>query len=146
MKLPDVNIWLALMVGNHDHHEAALSWINQQDSGTRIVFCRPTLQGFLRLATTATVMKGYGYPPFSNNQAWDRYEEFLTDHRISFAPEPPGLNETWKFLALRKTASPKLWMDAYLAAFAIRSGFQLVSADKAFSQFKGLDFHLIADA
>ncbi len=34
-------------------------------------------------------------------------------------------------------------MDAYLAAFAIRSSLQLVSADKAFSQFKGLDFHQI---
>ena len=37
-------------------------------------------------------------------------------------------------------------LDAYLAAFAFRSGSQLVSADKAFSQFKGLDFHLIGKA
>jgi uncharacterized protein len=146
MKLPDVNIWFALMVDTHEHHRAALAWMDHQDSASGILFCRATMQGFLRLATTATIMKGYGYPPFRNDQAWERYGEFLADDRISFAHEPPGLEESWKALALRKTASPKLWMDAYLAAFAIRSGYQLISADKAFSQFKGLDFHLIGDA
>jgi predicted nucleic acid-binding protein len=30
-------------------------------------------------------------------------------------------------------------MDAYLAAFAMAGGYQLVTADKAFKQFKGLD-------
>lgn len=119
--------------------------MDQQESSSGILFCRPTMQGFLRLATTATIMKGYGYPPFSNDQAWERYKEFLTDQRISLAPEPPALEETWKSLSSRKSPSPKLWMDAYLAAFAIRSGFQLVTADKAFSQFKSLEFLLIED-
>ena len=36
-------------------------------------------------------------------------------------------------------ASPKLWMDAYLAAFAIAAKQQLVTTDKAFRQFKDLD-------
>lgn len=33
-------------------------------------------------------------------------------------------------------------MDTYLAAFAVCSGFQLITADKAFTQFKGLDVQL----
>ncbi len=34
-------------------------------------------------------------------------------------------------------------MDAWLAAFAIGSGFQLVTIDKAFTQFTGLDVDVI---
>jgi predicted nucleic acid-binding protein len=33
----------------------------------------------------------------------------------------------------------KLWADAYLAAFAMSAGHQLVTTDKGFKQFKGLD-------
>jgi len=34
-------------------------------------------------------------------------------------------------------------MDAYLAAFAVCSGYQLITADKVFTQFKGLEIHLL---
>jgi predicted nucleic acid-binding protein len=34
-------------------------------------------------------------------------------------------------------------MDAYLAAFAIALGSQLVTTDKAFTQFAGLDVEVI---
>lgn len=49
----------------------------------------------------------------------------------------------WKELALRETASPKLWMDAYLAAFAIAGRFRMVTTDAAFRQFRGLDLLLL---
>lgn len=146
MKLPDVNIWFALSLTNHEHHQQARSWLDTQQLDSSIHFCRPTKQALLRLLTTAAVMKGLGKIVLSNADAWRTFETIAQDERVAFAPEPPGLDETWKSLALRKSPSPKLWMDAYLAAFAIRSGFQLVSADKAFSQFKGLDFHLIGGA
>jgi predicted nucleic acid-binding protein len=42
-----------------------------------------------------------------------------------------------------KHASPKLWMDAYLAAFALAGGYQLVTLDKAFKQFKGLNLRVL---
>ena len=48
-----------------------------------------------------------------------------------------GMRYGWA--ALSGAASPKLWMDAYLAAFAIESGQQLVTTDTGFRQFKGLD-------
>ena len=143
MKLLNVNIWVAVSVDTHSTHRSALDWLAGEDEASSLCFCRVTQQRFIRLLTTSVVMKGYGYEPYGNSQSWSAYEDFISDPRIVFAPEPPGLDETWKSLALRKKPSPKLWMDAYLAAFAIRSGFQLVSEDKAFSQFKGLDFHLI---
>lgn len=146
MKLLDVNLWVAVSVDTHTTHRPALDWLAGQHETSSLCFCRATQQGLVRLLTTSAVMKGYGYEPYGNSQSWSAYEGFIADPRIVFAPEPPGLEETWKSLAVRKSPSPKLWMDAYLAAFAIRSGFQLVSADKAFSQFSGLDFHLIGGA
>jgi hypothetical protein len=68
------------------------------------------------------------------------YEAFLADDRIACrADEPVGLEPSWKELAVRKTASPKLWMDAYLAAFARAGRYSLVTTDAAFRQFRGLD-------
>ncbi len=36
------------------------------------------------------------------------------------------------------TFSPNVWNDAYLAAFAMAGGYELVSFDKGFAQFSGL--------
>ena len=32
MKLPDVNIWLALALSGHSHHQAARTWLDGQDT------------------------------------------------------------------------------------------------------------------
>lgn len=57
--------------------------------------------------------------------------------------EPAGLERRWKRLAVRDSASPKLWMDAYLAAFALAGGHRLATTDAAFKQFSSLDLDLI---
>ena len=36
-------------------------------------------------------------------------------------------------------ASPKLWMDAYLAAFAMEASLRMVACDTDFNAFAGLD-------
>ena len=45
----------------------------------------------------------------------------------------------------RDCASPKLWMDAYLAAFALAGRNQKVTTDAAFRQFQGLDLLVLGD-
>ena len=75
----------------------------------------------------------------TNREAWLAYEAFLSDDRIVFqAGEPAGLESLWKRFAMRGTASPKLWMDAYLAALALAGGHRMVTTDGAFRQFQGL--------
>jgi uncharacterized protein len=79
-------------------------------------------------------------PPLTNREAWRVYEAFLADDRIALqADEPAGVERLWKELAMRGTASPKLWMDAYLAAFALAGRYSMVTTDAAFRQFRGLD-------
>ncbi len=143
MKLPDVNIWLALTLSGHSHHEAARTWLDAQETLESIFFCRATQQGLVRLLTTTEVLAGYGIPPLTNREAWAVVESFMADERIAFTNEPTGVEEAWKTMALCETNSPKLWMDAWLAAFAMRSGFQMITTDKAFSQFKGLELQVL---
>ena len=52
----------------------------------------------------------------------------------------------WRTLAAADSASPKVWMDAYLAAFAIAGGLRLVTLDRDYKNFvpQGLDLVLLS--
>ena len=147
MRLCDSNVWLALTLSKHVHHTAARDWLGAIEEPASVFFCRSTQQSFLRLLTNASVLDPYGNPPLTNREAWSVYEAFLADDRIAFQPdEPVGLEPSWKELAVRKTASPKLWMDAYLAAFARTSRYWMVTTDAAFRQFQGLDVLILGQS
>jgi toxin-antitoxin system PIN domain toxin len=142
--LCDSNIWLALALSKHAHHAAAREWFEAVQDQASVLFCRATQQAFLRLLTNAAVMSPYGNPPLTNRQAWEAYQALLADDRIVFrAEEPAGLEAHWQRFALRETASPRIWMDAYLAAFALAGGYRMVTTDVAFKQFRGLDLELL---
>jgi uncharacterized protein len=143
MALADSNIWLALALSKHEFHPAARTWLAAQGRHEAL-FCRSTQQSFLRLLTTTAVLAPYRIPPLSNKAAWSVYEGLRGDERISWVEEPSGLEGIWKKLAGGLKASPKLWMDAYLAAFAMAGGHQLVTTDKGFKQFKGLDLLVLS--
>ncbi len=61
-----------------------------------------------------------------------------------FLTEPGGLEARWRTYAAQTSASPKLWMDAYLAAFAVAAGCELVTFDRGLGQFPGLKVELLA--
>jgi len=138
--LCDVNVWLALALSGHVHHKSARTWLDSIDEAASIFFCRQTQQSLLRLLANASVLRPYGIDPLSNADAWRTYEAFLGDDRIELRTvEPAGLERTWKAFAIRGLASPKLWMDAYLAATAVEGGYQMVTTDAAYRQFPGLN-------
>jgi toxin-antitoxin system PIN domain toxin len=146
MPLADSNVWMALALSKHKFHPATRGWLRRQSARDPALFCRMTQQTFLRLLTTKEILAPYGTPALSNTAAWSIYEGFRADARISWAHEPRGWEEHWKKLATGQQASPKLWMDAYLAAFAIAGRYELVTTDKAFKQFKGLEVVLLVKA
>ena len=140
--LPDINVWLALSLPQHAHHSAAMLWF-EEDPHLSAYFCRATQHGLLRLLTTAAVTVPFGRSPLSNREAWASFEAVDLDERIRFADEPERITLPWREYSDVRTSSPKLWMDAYLAAFSIAGGYRLVTTDKAFKQFKGLDMLLL---
>lgn len=144
MTLCDTNVWLALVLSKHLHHGAVRTWLASIHEPGSLLFCRATQQSLLRLLTNVSVLSPYGNPALTNREAWGIYQQLLEDDRIVFLPqESPALEAQWRKWAVRGTASPKLWMDAYLAAFAKAGGFRLVTTDGAFRQFAGLEVMLL---
>ena len=143
MTLADSNIWLALALSKHEFHAAARAWLRER-APREALFCRSTQQTILRLLTTKAVLAPYGIPPLTNQAAWSIYDGFLADERISWVEEPSGLEAAWRKFAGGSKASPKIWMDAYLAAFAKVGGHKLVTTDLGFKQFKGLDLLVLS--
>lgn len=145
-KLADSNIWLALTLSKHGFHRMSREWFDRMQVGDSVVFCRSTQLSYLRLLTTAEVLAPYGVAPLSNAQARAAYEAWLDSGCVAFTDEPRGLDSYWRKLAAHEAPSPKLWMDAYLAAFAMAGGYQLVTTDQGFKQFKGLDLQVLAQS
>ena len=143
VNLLDTNIWLALAVSSHAFHAPAESWMKTQAHPKSTLFCRATQQSLLRLLTTEKVMDPFGLPAMTNSNAWAEFDRLMLDPRIFLAPEPSDLDKFWKGFTTRHTASPKMWMDAYLAAFAVAGNYKLITADKAFAQYPGLDLHVL---
>jgi predicted nucleic acid-binding protein len=78
--------------------------------------------------TTAAAMDG---KPLTLATSWRVYDRFFEDDRVVFVPEPVGAEERFRELTKGKSASPKLWADAWLLAFSQAAGGALVTFDKA---------------
>lgn len=141
--LCDSNVFLALAVGQHAHHSIAANWFGNLVDSDTAVFCRATRISYLRLLTQKIATD---YVPLTNHQAWITFDRLMEDDTTDFEPEPPGVDAIWRQLTETSTASPKVWMDAYLAAFAICGGLKLVTFDKDFRKFEkfSLDLLLLA--
>lgn len=138
--LCDVNVWLALVTRVHEHHGVTTEWLATIHEPSSVVFVRPTQQALLRLLTTQAVFTRHGLTALSDRAAWAAYDALLADERIALrTDEPLGLETRWRDYTMRDSPTPKLWMDAWLAAFAVSAGYQLVTTDQAFTQFNGLD-------
>jgi toxin-antitoxin system PIN domain toxin len=132
--LPDVNVWLALVFDAHVHHALALAWFNSLSEGETSHFCRSTQQGFLRLANNPQV---FPKDAVSTTAAWSLYDTAISHARIAFVVEPQGIEIAWRNYTHGRLFTPKLWNDAYLAAFAQIGGLEVVTFDRGFAQLSG---------
>jgi uncharacterized protein len=124
--------------------EVALRWLESRRMDDRALFCRFTQQSYLRLLTVAEWM---GADVCSNGRAIKAYQKLLTDPRIDLLDEEPsGLEAQWLEFAASTRPSPKLWMDAYLAAFALCGQLAFVTFDRGFKQFPGLEIHILQNS
>lgn len=140
MSLPDVNLWLTLAFESHVHHLSAKLWFESAgDEGCW--FCRMTQQGFLRLATNP---KAFGAEAVSLSGAWQLYDQFRGDPRIGYAEEPTTIDALWRGYTQSQLFSPKVWNDAFLAAFAQAASLTLVTADRGFSQYKKVNCMILS--
>lgn len=123
----DVNVWIALIWGGHVHSNAARQWFNQAEE-EKLFFCRFTQVAVLRLLTAGSVM---GNDTQSMAGAWKLWDRLTADSGISFLEEPAGLEVDFRSRSQSPNASPKVWADAYLLAFASAAGLRLVTFDRS---------------
>ena len=141
----DTSVWIAAVFPTHPFHQVAQQHLLQATAVEPAVFCRATQQSFLRLASTPAILKAYGATGMTNRDALVALSALLALPQVCEREEPPGTFAIWQRLASRDTASPKVWMDAYLAAFAIGGGLRMVTLDQDFRNFvpNGLKLALI---
>ena len=140
--LADVNVIFPVLVSRHQHRKKAVEWFDSTAAGD-VVLNRLTRLGALRLLCNAQVM---GTDVLQPKAALAALEVLESDERIVLLHEPDGLDDVLKKLAASCTTTPNLWTDAYHAAFAAVAGLRLVSFDRGFAKFRGLDFLLLESA
>lgn len=128
---PDVNVWLSISYPIHTHHTSALAWFNGLEPEANLAFCRHTQLGFFRLMTTASIM---GVDVKSQLECWNIYDRWILPGKARLLSEPPSLEPRLRRLTVGDRATPKLWADAYLAAFAAAAKVPLVTFDRALAE------------
>jgi uncharacterized protein len=139
MHLLDINVWLAMAFRRHVGHTAAAAWF--QAAPDQCFFCRLTQMGFLRLASNPAAM---GPAAVNMADAWRAYDTLFSDPKVAFIDEPTGTEARWHNLTQPTTFTPKVWNDAYLAAFAELAGLEVVTFDKGFSKFTNVRCHILS--
>ena len=127
-------MWLALVFSGHEHHATALEWFDELESGS-CGFCRMSQQGFLRLASNPKAMRS---DALTLPETWSVYDALLSDPKVTFVNEAPGVEAAWRALTGDENFSVKIWNDAFLAAFAKTAGLKMVTFDRGFKRYPGL--------
>ena len=133
--LVDVNVWLALLVPRHTHHREASAWFERLAPG-EAGLCRFVQLGVMRLLGNRAVM---GEEAIAASEAWRILGGLLEDERVCFVPEPLAVDGFLERQFRYRVPTRNLISDAYLAAFALSSDRRLVTLDRGFQQFTGLD-------
>jgi toxin-antitoxin system PIN domain toxin len=126
--LIDSNVWLALSWDQHPQHHSASRWYASIDD-SRLLFCRFTMLGLLRLLTNRDVMGG---STRNLGDALQLYDRWRRDPRVELAPELRGTEALFRQAMdphLRKPAT-KAIADCYLTGFAESTGAHLVTFDR----------------
>jgi len=136
--LCDSNVFVALTVKEHSGHEICREWLGTLVTGDKLGFCRMSQMSFLRLLTQQVAA---GYQPAVNKVAVEQLRKWRELAYVEMCEEPEGMENDWLRLADIGQTAPKRWMDAYLAAFALRAGMRFVTLDGDFEKFtaEGLD-------
>ncbi len=132
--LPDLNVWLALVCPDHSHHAQALHYW-EQHAADRVLFCTVTALGLVRLVCQPRVM---GAAVRTAAEASALLEDLCRQPGVALAePDHDGW-EVFHQLLRGAEIPPRLCTDVHLAALAIANGWRLVSFDRDFQRFAGL--------
>jgi len=133
--LPDLNVWLALVWPDHSHHLAALQYWEHQASA-QVLFSTVTALGLVRLVCQPKLMGAAVKTPQEGSAL---LEALCQQPGVSLAAAEQGGWEIFYHLLRQGNLPARLCTDAHLAALAMANGWRLVSFDRDFERFVGLE-------
>lgn len=139
--LADVNFLVALLHAGHAHAPTALSWLERHDGRRSILICRVAQMGMLRVLTNPRWLKADVQPA---GRVWEAWDGLLDDDRFARVEEPAQLEATWRELTGGFPLGRCAETDTYLAAFARAGGHRLLTFDRGFGEFPGLEVELLS--
>ena len=80
-----------------------------------------------------------GGPPLTFAEAWRKYLQWRADEDVRLLGDPPEVERILADFVEAGLVASKDSTDAYLAAFAISGDLRLVTFDRNFERFPGLD-------
>jgi uncharacterized protein len=137
--LVDVNAILALLVRSHAHHDLARRWFDGLNAG-EVGICRIVQLAIVRLLGSRAIM---GSHAVSAAAGWGIMVELFEDERVEFLIEPANIESFLPRLLSHPVAAGKLVTDAYLAAFAMAASRRLVTLDRDFRRFRGVEIEFL---
>ena len=132
--LPDLNVCLALLTPDQFHHQQALNYWEQQ-AAEQVHFCTVTALGLVRLVSQPKLM---GPAVQTTYEASAILQALCQQPGASLAIPASDGWDVFHQLMREGNLQARLCTDAYLAALAISSGWRLVSFDRGFERFGGL--------
>ncbi len=69
--------------------------------------------------------------PITMHEAWRVHDSLYADDRVVLAADPDGADKHFREYTSAKTASAKLWADAWLLAVAEAANGTLITLDRA---------------
>lgn len=142
MYLPDNNILINAFRADTQHHQVAKVWIEEMLNGGQSIRLFPTVEtGFLRIVTHPKLFS----PPSSMEEAAAFLSALCDVPNVDVCPWGAEDRDLWLKLCADMQLVGNDCNDAMLAALAIGRGLHLVTFDKGFSRFKGLDCLILHD-
>jgi len=119
--LLDVNVLMALLWENHEHHQVARAWFREI---TDFATCPVTQLGFARVSSHPAL--GYSMSP---DQAFSVLRTFLADARHRFISDDLSCED--RVVRTDLMASANQVTDHYLVALARKHSFTLATFDES---------------
>ena len=139
--LYDANMWVAMLIPRHVHHERALSHYDSVAGTAYVLLSQSVRISVLRLLTQPSIHREYALAPITNTAALDYLARITQSPKVRNLLEPAELFVTWRDMAAHLHPAPNRWMDAYLCAVARHAGVPIVTLDRGmlhYAQF-GVD-------
>lgn len=129
--LLDVNVLVALLVPEHQHHNSAIAWFTTEDDHQGWATCAVTELGVIRVCAQ---LPGGPWPPEATADRLLLLTAASRDYEFWPDAVPPAI-----MAEVRTAATAKLITDRYLLGLARRHGGRLITFDRGLAAFGGDD-------